>query len=287
MAIAKINYAILCGKKQGVTRTPPNWEAPWVAQTPKGMVLANSKREAHAIMKNVMPLPPAMAINKKNPRAKRRKTPESIAFFKSVSTDGYRDVLTLKDGTKVSRLVDTGHISIRRRGQSVEEYPPGTVQRDAMEKTFFTDDVEMKLYSQHIGFPTSRGNPSKNWEKRIKDATKMRSKGHVGFAGESEYFFGIDGTLYRAHILDVMDVHGYRAGARFEATAVAAPYLLETLGLKTKRNPLFGASPGSEMDRLMKRGELQISFSTDKRGRPLAWRWSGVGQWRWFRIPYE
>lgn len=57
-----------------------------------------------------------------------------------------------------------------------------------------------------------------------------KSKGHVTFVGDYEYFKGSDGTLYKAKVDNYIGVEGYRMGARFEATASSADYHLEVLG---------------------------------------------------------
>lgn len=59
-----------------------------------------------------------------------------------------------------------------------------------------------------------------------------KSRGHIGFFGESELLqFG--DNIYRASKTDVMDVNtGIRSGARFEGPVHQLPYLKKKFGLE-------------------------------------------------------
>jgi hypothetical protein len=48
---------------------------------------------------------------------------------------------------------------------------------------------------------------------------KDRSVGSIGIAGLFEFIVAPNGDLYKAPTYNPLDVHGYRQGARFEATA--------------------------------------------------------------------
>ena len=47
----------------------------------------------------------------------------------------------------------------------------------------------------------------------------QKSKGHVQFSNDSEYFIWNNGELYRAPLHACMGTDGYRLGARWEAPA--------------------------------------------------------------------
>lgn len=47
-----------------------------------------------------------------------------------------------------------------------------------------------------------------------------KSKGHIGFTENFEYF-QIGDNIFRASISDCMDIYGYRSGRRFESTIAA------------------------------------------------------------------
>lgn len=46
-----------------------------------------------------------------------------------------------------------------------------------------------------------------------------KSRGHVMFLNNYEYFKAPDGTLYRAKTSNYISIDGYRVGARFECVA--------------------------------------------------------------------
>ena len=56
-----------------------------------------------------------------------------------------------------------------------------------------------------------------------------KSKGHVIYLNDYEYFKGPDGTLYKAKTTNYMGVDGYRVGARFEAVASSADRHMQIL----------------------------------------------------------
>jgi hypothetical protein len=53
-------------------------------------------------------------------------------------------------------------------------------------------------------------------------AAEGKSRGHVEFIGPFEYFYAVNGDLFRAPKDSPLDVHGYRMGGRFESTPVVA-----------------------------------------------------------------
>ena len=66
---------------------------------------------------------------------------------------------------------------------------------------------------------------------RTHDARAEKSKNHVAFIGNEEYFTGENGDLFRAPIGNPME-RGYRAGARFECTKAALPLWMKLYGPK-------------------------------------------------------
>lgn len=57
-----------------------------------------------------------------------------------------------------------------------------------------------------------------------------KSKGHIGFNANFEYFWAANGDLYRAPKHNPVFPDGYRCG-RFESNKHVAPYFLSMVGL--------------------------------------------------------
>lgn len=51
-------------------------------------------------------------------------------------------------------------------------------------------------------------------------STRAKSKGHIGFDGDFEFYAGANGDVFRANIGNVIDIYGYRSG-RFESSAAS------------------------------------------------------------------
>jgi len=56
-----------------------------------------------------------------------------------------------------------------------------------------------------------------------------KSKDHVMFLDNYEYFKAPDETLYKAKVNNYIGIDGYRVGKRFEATKSMADYRIKAL----------------------------------------------------------